>query len=774
MDLPALLQVGLVVLGALVAFLVLLWVVGLRIIASDKVGIVEKWWSPKGSLQSQIIALNGEAGYQPGVLRGGVHFKTPLMYRVHIMPLVTIPQGEIGYVFARDGEPLPAQQTLGRVVPGSAFQDVIAFMQAGGQRGPQRQVLREGTYAFNLAQYVIITKAKTYYLPMGDPVEDATIMNMTSYLASVYGFNPVVIRGHDDMTGIVTVHDGPSLPTGDIIAPAVGDNQNDPHYHSSFQDPEAFLAAGGYRGRQYQVLTEGTYFINRLFATVELISKVTVPVGYAGVVVSYIGPHGVDISGDDYRHGELATVGNRGVWNEALLPGKYAFNTYAGSVIMVPTTNIILKWVAGEQGEHGYDSNLAEVTLITKDAFEPMLPLSVVIHIDYRKAPLVIQRFGDIKMLVNQTLDPMVSAYFKNIGQTKTLIELIQQRNEIQRQSSVDMRQKFDHYNLELEEVLIGTPHSSPGDTKIEQILMQLRDRQVAFEKLETFEKQRIAADKERELREAVATAEQQTMLTQSEINIRVQENEGRAQLQRAAQDADRVRTLARADADRVKALADGDAERVKLLANADAQKVRVIGEADAARIKAIAEADAEKEARVGIGKAVAIEEQVRAYGGPQLQLIQDVMTKVALAIETSKVPIVPSTVVSMGDGGEGGGSNTNAFNLLMTLLATDKLGDISQVLQSADPAQAEMVAALKGRMRAEMAAPGAGAAGGQGGSATGGSANAGGRPTAGSEGSGLRAATPKPQLYTMSAPENAAESGSAKPKDEPRPSGEI
>lgn len=60
----------------------------------------------------------------------------------------------------------------------------------------------------------------------------------------------------------------------------------------------------------------------------------------------------------------------------------------------------------------------------------------MVIHIDYKKAPLVIQRFGDVKMLVNQTLDPMVSAYFKNIGQTKTLIQLIQERNEIQNTSS--------------------------------------------------------------------------------------------------------------------------------------------------------------------------------------------------------------------------------------------------------------------------------------------------------------------------------------------------
>jgi uncharacterized membrane protein YqiK len=679
-----------------VAIVVFLWLIGLRVIRNDRIAIVEKWWSPRGSLKDAIIAIHGEAGYQPDVLRGGIHFRTPLMFRLHVMPLVTITQGKIGYVFARDGVPLPPGQTLGKVIPGNTFQDVKAFIESGGQRGPQRQILREGTYAFNLAQFIVITEAQIYYLPMGTTAqEQGTIQMMAQHLTAVDGFNPIVIKGADDKTGIMTVNDGPSLPMGDIIAPNVGDQQDDANYHNNFQDPEAFLAGGGFRGRQYQVLTEGTYFVNRLFATVELINKIVVPVGYAGVVVSYYGPKGVDTSGEEYRHGELVAMGNRGVWSESLMPGKYAFNTYAGSISMVPTTNIILKWIAGQTGDHNYDENLAEVSLITKDAFEPLLPLSVVIHIDYKKAPLVIQRFGDIKMLVNQTLDPMVSAYFKNIGQTMTLIELLQKRADIQARSGSEMKTKFEHYNLELEEVLIGTPHSQPGDDKIEQILMQLRDRQVAVEKLETYEKQRIAADKERELRQATAVAEQQTILTQSEINIKIQENSGRAELQRATQDAERVKTLAAADA-----------ERVKLLAAGDATKVKLMGEADATRVKLIAEADAQKEARVGIGKAIAIEEQVRAYGGPQLQLIQEVMGKLATAIEIAKIPIVPSTYVQMGGGaeGEGDGGGANAFNLLMTLLSTEKL-QATGVPAAVDPDQAESVRAIKSAIREQMTA---------------------------------------------------------------------
>src|SRR5215210_3971437 len=236
-----------------------------------------------------------------------------------------------------------------------------------------------------------------------------------------------------------------------------------------------------------------------------MIQKTVIEVGNVGVVVSYTGETGEDLSGIDYRHGELVTRGKRGVWEEALLPGKYAFNTYAGKVVSVPTTNFILKWISSQTGSHKFDENLTEVSLITKDAFEPSLPLSVVVHIDYKKAPLVIQRFGDIKRLVEQTLDPMVAAYFKNIGQTRTLIQLIQERSMIQAISSEEMKARFTHYNLELEEVLIGTPAASAGDKHIATILEQLRSRQIAEEQIETYARQEKASAKERELRESMA-----------------------------------------------------------------------------------------------------------------------------------------------------------------------------------------------------------------------------------------------------------------------------
>ena len=666
---PAALQVLVpfaVVLAVALGIAILVWATrSIRYISNHRVGVVEKLWSRSGSIPSGLIALHGEAGFQPDVLRGGLHVFRPFQYRIHSVPLVTIPQGQIGYLFARDGEPLPPTQTLARTPDGADFGDVRSFLVNGGQRGPQRRILREGTYAINLAQFVVITAAGVYGLAL-EASDRRLLDEMTLEIVARHGFEPVVISGHDDEIGIVTVHDGPSLVPGEIIAPTVGDDPaNAATYHNTFQEPERFLAAGGRRGRQLQVIVEGTYYLNRLFATVELVPKAVVEVGTVGVVVSYTGQTGADLSGDAYGHGELVEQGQRGVWAVPLLPGKYAFNTYAGKIVMVPTTNFILKWQASATGSHKFDENLTEVDLITKDAFEPSLPLSVVVHIDYRKAPLVVQRFGDVKRLVEQTLDPMVSAYFKNVAQTRTLIQLLQDRAEIQDHSSEEMRGRFDRYNLELQEVLIGTPTEGRGGSKLEEILTQLRSRQVAMEQVETYRRQEDAAVQERQLREAEARARQQQQITESELSIAIQANQGKADLARAQQQS----------------------AQIQALAGAEAEKVRLIGAGEASRIASLAGAEAERAARVGIAQALAIEEQVRAYGGPRYQLTQQVMARFAEAVEKSGVDIVPRVVIGDRRDGSGGDGSTGSgpigggtiLESLLALLLSERVGvDVS------------------------------------------------------------------------------------------------
>src|SRR4051812_45627716 len=81
---------------------------GIVYIPHTRVGIIEKLWSHRGSLaQGRILAVNGEAGLQTRLLRGGLHFGLfPWQYRIHKVPLVTVAEGRIGYVYAKDGSPL--------------------------------------------------------------------------------------------------------------------------------------------------------------------------------------------------------------------------------------------------------------------------------------------------------------------------------------------------------------------------------------------------------------------------------------------------------------------------------------------------------------------------------------------------------------------------------------------------------------------------------------------------------------------------------------------
>ena len=319
---------------------------GIVYIPHTHVGVIEKIWSGKGSLkEGQIIARNGEAGFQAPFLRGGIHFRLyPWQYRIHKEPLVVVGEGKMAYVYARDGVPLEPTQTLGRNVACNHFQDAIEFLESGGQRGRQRGILREGVYAINLALFVVISDERVFSGPVRESSD--RYESWKAQLASIRAYDPVVIGSaaggqsrvrasvvdssaseagskhpqavavtdfdpEIDTIGVVSIQDGPTIESGEIIAPEVKATEGAKD-HNYFQDPEAFLALGGRRGKQLQVLTDGTFFINRWFGAVEIKAKTLIPIGYVGVVVSYYGGAGSDCTGDTFRYGEQVEPGKRG------------------------------------------------------------------------------------------------------------------------------------------------------------------------------------------------------------------------------------------------------------------------------------------------------------------------------------------------------------------------------------------------------------------------------------------------------------------------------
>ena len=519
-----------------------------------------------------------------------------------------------------------------------------------------------------MALFIVIAEDAVYQLEVQGRRESERLGDWQKELAEVDGFDPVVVGGmveaedplksdHGilvDSIAIVTVQDGPSLNPGEIIAPAVGNDAEDANFHNNYQDPDAFLRAGGRRGRQYVPLTDGTYFINRWFANVQFMPKTIVPIGYVGVVVSYYGPIGTDVSGDSFRHGERVARGERGVWEKPFGPGKYPFNTYAGQIVFVPTTNFVLHWISGKVEGHRYDENLNSIELVTKDAYESRLPLSVVVHIDYQKASAVIQRFGDVKRLITQTLDPMLSSFFRDVAHRKTMLELLHDRDTIQAEARAELQRRFAEFDIQCVDVLIGKPDTAEAGGKIEQLLEQLRTRQLSIEQMETYDHQRVAAERHRALKEAEAIAAKQPELTASHVAIQIADNAASAELTRARRQAEQA--IVKADA----ALEESRraAEQMIVTAKAEAEQRQLAGRGEASRTM-----------QVGLSEAAVQRQKVASYGDPRLYA----MAVVAEHLSRSQQPLVPERVFTTGGGT--GGSDAGLLNTLIGMLVAEKSG---------------------------------------------------------------------------------------------------
>src|SRR5262249_21700775 len=222
------------------------------------------------------------------------------------------------------------------------------------------------------------------------------------------------------------------------------------------------------------------------------------------------------------------------------------------------------------------------------------------------KAPSVIQRFGDVKKLITQTLDPMLSAYFRDVAHKRTMLALLQDRDAIQQEARDELRRKFREFDIECVDVLIGKPDTAEasGSGKIETLLEQLRQRQLAVEQLETFERQRAAAEKLRTLNDAQATAAMQTQLTNSHVQVQIAENQGDADLARSRKQATQTVVIAEAELARSRK----QAEQTVVLAEADARQRTLAGRGEGMRVL-----------QVGLSEASVLLRKIGSYGDPRL-----------------------------------------------------------------------------------------------------------------------------------------------------------
>ncbi|SDR63368.1 hypothetical protein SAMN05519103_08539 [Rhizobiales bacterium GAS113] len=130
-------------------------------IPANEVGVVRKLYGTSNLADGQVIATNGETGYQAQIIPPGTFRISPffnVLNTLDYLPLVVVPQGFYGRIVARDGAPLPAGQIMADAWPDKDFQnflDAEYFLTHGGQKGLQLSVLKPGVYPLNLALFEV-------------------------------------------------------------------------------------------------------------------------------------------------------------------------------------------------------------------------------------------------------------------------------------------------------------------------------------------------------------------------------------------------------------------------------------------------------------------------------------------------------------------------------------------------------------------------------------------------------------------------------------------
>ena len=571
---------------------------GMIIIPEDKIGLVTKkfvLFGPNKQLpDGKIIALNGEPGFQADTLAPGLYWGYWVwQFSIDQAQLTVIPKGKIGLLTSKDGAQLPMGSILARHVESDNFQDARAFLTNGGQRGKQVGYLNNGVYRINTHLFEIFA---------------ADITNI-----------------EDGMVGVVTALDGTPLDQNSIAGIVVDK-------HNNFQDFDKFLENGGQRGLQIQVVQAGNYSLNPWAVEVEKVEMTKIPIGHVGVIISYVGEEGKDLTGDGFKHGNIVKKGEKGVCISPLDPGKYAINPYTHKIEVVPTTNLVLNWANARTESHNLDKGLSTITVRSKDGFPFNLDVSQIIHIPAPEAPKVIARFGSMQNLVSQVLEPTIGNYFRNSAQNSDVITFLTSREERQNKAKESISKVLEEYNVHAVDTLIG------DITPPESLMKTLTDRKIAQEEEVTFETQRKAQDQRKTLESAKALADMQGKMVAAQQSVEISQREAEAAVKKS----------------------EGEAKAMELKASAQSKSKMMMAEADAKQIELTGNAEATKIEAIGKATAEAYQLQVNAMGNDNFAKL-----KVTEEIGKNGIKIIPEILISGSDGSNGPISGLLGMELL-------------------------------------------------------------------------------------------------------------
>lgn len=578
-----------------------------------------------------FIKQGGVKGIQLRTLPPGLWPIHPYLFRVSVAKTTVIPQGKVGVIIAADGASLDPGRLLGKSIAGHlSFQNAELFVSAGGQRGPQVDILTPGTYRI---------------LNQSTPFEGGN--DIKPGLFTIRLFDATVID--ENQIGLVEALDGATLNPGDYVAESI-------EGHDNFQDGHEFIDSKGQRGPQKDILLPGTYYINPLLFKVIPESAKEVKPGEVAVIVSNTGKDPSDeirrqmaakvrermereekeqaaqsaahldvadaemiksemLTGDpaDRRLDEgaheayVVPEGYRGIQETVVGPGRYYVNTLAITPIIIPTTNQTVEWTSGE-----VVNTFNPFEVISKDGFTMQLEVRVVFRVKPEDAPFMVAKIGGIERLIQNVMHPLIDSIFRNQASESSAMAYLQNRHEEQERAEARVRAHLLKYHVDVVNVLICHIHLP------EELMKTQTEKILAEQRQNMYNAQREAEEKRIQLERTKSQADNQRDLMAATVGVEI----------------------AGKRAEQRKAEGEGEAHYISQTGRAEAEKVRLMGEA----------------------QGVAYHEQVNALGAQGVALVE-----VLKVIGEKGVRITPDIMAS-GGGGDGGGGGGIGTLLLLNL----------------------------------------------------------------------------------------------------------
>jgi uncharacterized membrane protein YqiK len=450
----------------------------------------------------QFIASRGQKGPQVDILTPGTYriltesisleergARKPGLFSITLHEATMISENQVGLVEALDGAPLNPRDYVAMCVAGhDNFQDGHEFIQRGGQRGPQKDILLPGTYYINpLLFKVILERAGEI-----KPGEVAVIVSNVGKDPSEEVRRAMAAKVRERMEREEQEQIASAAARLDKL-------DDDPH---SIAELEAELRLSDPADSR---LDEGAH------------EAYVVPEGYRGIQETVVGP------------------------------GRYYVNTLAITPVIIPTTNQTVEWTAEEIA-----NTFNPFEVISKDGFTMQLEVRVVFRVKPEDAPFMVAKIGGIDRLVQNVMHPLIDSIFRNQASESSAMAYLQNRHEEQERAEARVRAHLLKYHVDVVNVLICHIHLPEElmKTQTEKILAEQRQnmynaQREAEEKRIQLEKTKAHADNQKDLMAATVGVE----IAGKRAEQRKSEAEGEAHyiLQTGRAEAERVRLMGEA-----------------------------------------------------------------------------------------------------------------------------------------------------------------------------------------------------------------------------------